>query len=1061
MTIDQSARAPVTKEAVVANLGDILAEALRMDRDEIGVHRPLHQLGASSVIVVEVLRSIHEMYGVRPAPRRVFQEFFTLDRLSGYVIDLIALKQRRDESKVAALSRKPTQETTSSRFSLTAAQERLWFLSQYSEAASLACNERALITLSGQVDLEALRAAVHDVVERHEALRVRISRDEPAQEIAPIAPFELPIEDLSAHEGPALTEAVASWLAHEAQRPFALDVSPFRVTVLRLRADLHMLATTAHGIVVDRRALHQVLLDLGSLYSARKGNAQGQLEEPASFRDHIDALAARAKTPRAEASRAYWAEQYKDGIPTLDLPSDRPRPPAKSFRGARVTLPLETDLVASLSALSARHGVTLDATLLAAFSVFISRLTGEDDFAIGVDCQERSEAHDAKPLVAPTSNVLPIRARVPLGGEFHEHVVAVDRRLKEGLDHADYPFASVVRSLAPRRDESRSPVFIVAFGVEPTWQAPQLHGLKAAFVNAPVQYTKYDLHLTFLPRGGSAELVCDFCSDMFERPMVSGLMAHFRALLDGIASAPDATLLAVKQLVPESMIPATRVDPVPASAQRPLRLQKYVAPRSEVEADLAALWARLLGQAQVGIHDDFFALGGHSILLTALATHVRKQYDIDVGLRELFDVATVATLAAWVERKRAERRACDGQNARQRFEFLDREAALDPEIHPGALVYTPVEAPRTVLLTGATGFVGAYLLRELLDRTELTVHCLVRGANPEDARRRIDENLKRWRVYKPGYSRRIVPVIGDLAEVRFGLGEDDWKRLGSGLDLIVHSGAMVKFLSSYDELKPANVGGTREIIRLAFEGKIKPVHHISTAGVFPLRSNAIIAEASSIDHNVLLNLAYQETKWVCEKMLGRAQARGLPVAIYRVGEVCGDLATGQSVTEHAFFAFLKGCVQLKLFPQIDGYIDMSPVDYLARSVVHLAPRHDSAGKTFHLSNPKPLHVSQMVDWLRAQGYELGLCTFDEWRNAVMSETHRGTNAFAPYIDLFDDWTDANAAFTTFDSAETRRALEGTGIACHPVDEALLARVFGYMTAGGFFPKPEARLLACG
>jgi thioester reductase-like protein len=215
---------------------------------------------------------------------------------------------------------------------------------------------------------------------------------------------------------------------------------------------------------------------------------------------------------------------------------------------------------------------------------------------------------------------------------------------------------------------------------------------------------------------------------------------------------------------------------------------------------------------------------------------------------------------------------------------LQAEAKLDSTIWPEAVSIEPLTEPASIFLTGATGFLGAFLLRELLQQTKADIYCLVRSANAEESKQRLRRTLASYGLWDEDLSSRMIPVVGDLSEPRFGLAADQFTMLANTIDTIYHSGALVNWIYPYERLKPINVLGTQEVLRLACQNKAKAVHYISTIAIFPVLANAnvsVIHEKDSVDHGGVLYGGYTQSKWVAEKLVTLAHSRGVPVCIYR------------------------------------------------------------------------------------------------------------------------------------------------------------------------------------
>ena len=260
---------------------------------------------------------------------------------------------------------------------------------------------------------------------------------------------------------------------------------------------------------------------------------------------------------------------------------------------------------------------------------------------------------------------------------------------------------------------------------------------------------------------------------------------------------------------------------------RPELKQLYIAPRSLLEQQLAEIWTEILGLEKIGIHDNFFELGGHSLLITQLLAKVRTTFDVELLLKDLFNAPTIADLAEIIR----EIVEVDGKTERQEEKIaldLHSEVILDSDIVPDHNYPNISTKPNSILLTGATGFLGTFLLNELLQQTSADIYCLVRAENDTLAQERIENKLKSYLLWDDSVRKRIIPIVGDLSQPLLGLSRDRFNAIAKSVDVIYHNGAWVNFTYPYSQLKAANVSGTQEVLRLAVQSKVKPVHFIST-----------------------------------------------------------------------------------------------------------------------------------------------------------------------------------------------------------------------------------------
>lgn len=498
------------------------------------------------------------------------------------------------------------------------------------------------------------------------------------------------------------------------------------------------------------------------------------------------------------------------------------------------------------------------------------------------------------------------------------------------------------------------------------------------------------------------------------------------------------------------------------------------APATATEQMLAKAWANILGidSKIIGRDSDFMDLGGHSLLMTLLMIEVRKSFQIHFSLREFFGASTLRKFAALID----ERRQPDSDQpnigrspastrtsewARQRMAFLQREGELPRYIAPArGMTYQPVKEIKSLLLTGGTGFLGAYVIAEILKTTQADIYCLVRPRRGEDSKQRIENQMKRYQVWaeeeawQSSFENRLHVIDGDVTLPRLGMNDENYEMLSHNVDAIFHGAAHVNFIYPYEALRATNVLGIHEIIQFAFHGRIKQVHHLSTAAIWPMGSQYTYYEKDPIDHVGLLNLGYDEAKWVGEKCLVHAAERGLPLARYRPGEVGGDSVTGRCVTDHFIIACFKGFLQFGAFPDLDIEVDVAPVDYVAKAIVHLAFRRNALGRAFHLTNPSRRRLKDGLAYLRNIGYQFEELPFVDLRDRLINSPDFSSNALFAYQAALDDMDNVSMQLPTYDTRETLRELSGSGIVCPPADEKLFATYLRFLQQINFLPQPS-------
>ena len=406
----------------------------------------------------------------------------------------------------------------------------------------------------------------------------------------------------------------------------------------------------------------------------------------------------------------------------------------------------------------------------------------------------------------------------------------------------------------------------------------------------------------------------------------------------------------VGKFLPDYMVPSffVRLDALPAGPTGkidrkalPTVAGKISAnpPQDGLERQIADIWEQVLRYRGIGRDDSFFRVGGNSLLAVRMQAEVHKQLGINFTMGEFYGAPTIEALAAGKSVNYIQQAVIDAQT-----ELVIANPAP-----------TPVNTAehRHVLLTGAHGFLGCFLLDELTHRCE-TVHCLIRCHDEADGFDRLRKQAKNAGI-TPDFD-RVRILSGDLAEPGLGLSDDVHQWLADQIDAIVHCGAFVHHLHSYTTMKAANVDATIELLKLALTGRRKPFCFVSTLSVATAIEGAIRADEAILPNPPIVDNGYLLTKWVGEQLVAQCAARyGLPVVIARAGNITGCSTNGFSnYANNHFWLFNKGCLQLGTYPDIAETVEMTPVDILARAIagLTLAPRTELL--VANLSNPNSL-----------------------------------------------------------------------------------------------------------
>ncbi|MEV5503073.1 amino acid adenylation domain-containing protein [Nonomuraea fuscirosea] len=412
---------------------------------------------------------------------------------------------------------------------LSAVQRRMWFVERLAPgtpAHNIAMAQR----LSGPLDVEALRAALAVVAERHEVLRWRVPQSDgvPSVAVSPPGPVPLPVEDVR-------EEQVGERLEAEARLPFDLAAGPlWRARLLRVGDGEHVLAVTAHHLVFDGWSQRVLYDDLGRAY---RRAALPPLRT--SFGGYVAFLDGRDQ----EASLEWWRDHLEGAPSVLDLPRDHPRPAVQTFEGAGATAEAGASVSDGVRALAARLGGTPYAVMLAAFGQVLRRLTGQHDLIVGAPVADRRDP-SFHPLTGCLVQVLPVRLRVEDAGSFEAHVTRCQETLSGALAHLDVHLERLVDRLGPGRDLSRNPLVQVLFNMydftEPRLDLP---GVTAVPLPPGLPGALFDLTLYVGERDGRYVLQAVYNPRLFRAERIEELLAGYLQILGDLVTTPERPVM--------------------------------------------------------------------------------------------------------------------------------------------------------------------------------------------------------------------------------------------------------------------------------------------------------------------------------------------------------------------------------------------------------------------------------------------------------------------------------------------------------------------------------------
>jgi len=536
-----------------------------------------------------------------------------------------------------------------------------------------------------------------------------------------------------------------------------------------------------------------------------------------------------------------------------------------------------------------------------------------------------------------------------------------------------------------------------------------------------IELSEIEENLTKIPQIEEAYVVVQ------EKEKTSQLVACIR--LNGRISDAEIKVELLKWL-PEYMVPHAlmRMDSFPRTKsgkidRAHLKLMDFSEgltistdqPQTRTEKKVAVIVSGLLEIELPDVNQSFFSLGGDSLSLIYLITELENVFRLKIPVYTIADKNSIREIAAFldnrVQKKAPQILLTDGMSAAKSWAF--------PQKLP------PKAKGNSALLTGATGFVGAFLLQELIEEHN-TVYCFVRASSELHAHIRLRATLEQYNINLNPADDRIRYITGDLNLPELGIGKEKWSQLTKEVTKVYHCGAEVHFLKNLDTVHQTNVQSTSELLKLCCDTSLKEFHLISTVGVFT-EKGTMISESHPLDKQVhTKNNGYEATKWIAEGVTMNAMEHGIPCSIYRLARVTGHSESGIARFDDFFHRFLLGCIDLGVYPQnlIDQDTDLTPVDLASKSIVHLAKNNQGI---YHIINPNRVLFKDLFNGLKSRRTPMKAVSLSEFLKLATEKSKYTTHPLYTILPILKQksWFSVNSK--QFETADTIQALSSSEI----------------------------------
>ncbi|WP_310422588.1 amino acid adenylation domain-containing protein [Chamaesiphon sp. VAR_48_metabat_135_sub] len=423
----------------------------------------------------------------------------------------------------------------------TPSQTEIWLSVQMGDAANCAYNLSQSFRLNGSLDRVVLASALQQLVARHESLRTTFSSNGESLCIVADLRIEIPTIDLTALSPPERDLQLTQIVKQDLNQPFKIEQGPlFRAQIIELADREHLLLLTAHHIICDGWSWTILIEDLGALYSAQAQGITPNLPIAEKFSDYASAEIAAAQQPEAIETEQYWLAQFADSVPVVDFPTDRPRPPLRTFNAAREDYDLDLEVGEQLKQLGQKFGCSFTTMILAGFEVLLHRLTGQTDLVVGIpSCGQVATGQDR--LVGHCTNLLPLRTQIDGKQPFTDYLQQRRSTILDAYEHQQFTFGSLVGKLALPRDLSRIPLVPIMFNLDRAAVSNRslFNGLELSSHLNSREFETFELFINAVELTDKIVLECQYNTNLFDRATIRRRMSEFETLLRGIVAHPE------------------------------------------------------------------------------------------------------------------------------------------------------------------------------------------------------------------------------------------------------------------------------------------------------------------------------------------------------------------------------------------------------------------------------------------------------------------------------------------------------------------------------------------
>lgn len=439
----------------------------------------------------------------------------------------------------------PVGDSIEKRYAATEAQLEVWLSVQQSVEANCAYNEISSLVIRGEFDPKRFQDAIDKVVDRNAMLRARFSSDGQEVLVYRTADYVFDTIDFSDLDSSELDEALASAIRDQGKTPFDLVNGPLlRVISQKLSEQHHKVTIVAHHLVLDGWSLAILCRDLGYFYDTLAGVTREPLPSVNNYDEYASRIGEYLASDAGRLDEEFWVQQFADQIPVLDLPVQFTRPPLRTYTGGRFDHVLPAELVEKARMMGAKSGCSLFNVMLASFSAFVSRISGHDDFCVGIPTAGQA-AMDQPELIGHCVNTMPYRTEVDGNLSFVDYLKTTRSGLLDSFEHQRYSYGTLLRKLAPPRDPSRPPMLSISFNIDPVIDVSEM-GFDGLDIEVQIEPRCFE-HFEWFVNGviqtdKSIEMQVQYNTDLYSSESMQFYLEGFATFLESLTADPKAAI---------------------------------------------------------------------------------------------------------------------------------------------------------------------------------------------------------------------------------------------------------------------------------------------------------------------------------------------------------------------------------------------------------------------------------------------------------------------------------------------------------------------------------------